>query len=96
MTRRTVIGSPLLLGAQRIWNKLFRGSGPAGTARGESPNPAPDAKDGILLENSNHKLEFDRKNARLLSFRSTLAPDQEFAVATDLLPVFVIQYFNRR
>jgi len=94
MTRRTVIGSPLLLGAQRISNKFFRGLGPAGTAGGESPTPAPDVQNGFLLENSNHKLEFDRKNARLLSFRSTFAPDQEFAVAADLLPVFVIQYLT--
>jgi hypothetical protein len=68
--------------------------GPAGVARGESPAPAQDARNRIVLENSNHKLEFDRKSARLLSFRSTLAPDQEFAVATDLLPVFVIQYLT--
>jgi hypothetical protein len=77
-----------------MWNKLSRGLGPVGTASSKSPAPAQYARNSILLENSNHKLEFDRKSARLLSFRGTLAPDQEFAVATDLLPVFVIQYLT--
>ncbi len=49
---------------------------------------------GYILENSNHRLEFDRKNVRLLSLRAKVAPDQEFAVANDLIPAFVIQYLT--
>ena len=94
MTRRTVIWSPLLLGARRAWNMLAEGVAPAGAGRGEVPARTGNVGNGILLENSNHKLEFDRKSARLLSLRSNFAPDQEFAISDDQLPVFVIQYLN--
>jgi hypothetical protein len=67
----------------------------AGWAAGaEAATPAQNGEDGILLENSNHKLAFDPKSARLLSLRSTLAPDQEFAVSNEQIPVFVIQYLT--
>jgi hypothetical protein len=60
----------------------------------EAPPPATDNDNRIVIENSNHKLEFDRKTARLLSLRAGVAPDQEFAVASDAAPVFVIQYLT--
>jgi hypothetical protein len=94
MTRRTVIGSPMLLGAQRAWNILFKGLAPAWAASGQAQTRANDVENGILLENSNHNLEFDRKNARLLSLRANIAPDQEFAIPDDQLSVFVIQYLS--
>ena len=94
MTRRTVIWSPMLLGARRAWNMLAKGLTPAGAGTGSAPTPAPDGGNGILLENSNHKLAFDPKNARLLSLKAKIAPDQEFAVSNDPLPVFVIQYLS--
>ena len=94
MTRRTVLWSPLWLGARRAWNMLAKGLTPAWAAKGAAPAPTRDSEDTILLENSDHKLEFDRKNARLLSLRSKIAPDQEFAVASDQLPVFVIQHLT--
>ena len=84
MKRRSVISLPLWLGAHRAWNFLSNNTALWGKTAAE-PLPHATANDNrIVLENSNHKLEFDRKNARLLSFRSTRAPDQEFAVATDL------------
>jgi hypothetical protein len=52
---------------------------------------ATDGQDGIVLENSNHRLECDRETARLLSFRAKTAPQQEFAVLNEQVPVFVIQ-----
>ena len=94
MTRRTVIWSPLVLGARRAWNMLANGVTSAWAAKGAVPNLPPDGERGIILENSNHKLEFDRKNARLLSMRARSAPEQEFAVASSDLPVFVIQYLT--
>ena len=94
MTRRTVLWSPMLLGARRAWNVFAKGCLPDWAAVSETPAPAGGANDNILLGNSNHKLEFDRKNARLLSFRANAAPGQEFVVPSDGLPVFVIQYLT--
>jgi hypothetical protein len=73
---------------------LSKGLAPVWAASGEAQTGAHDVENGILIENSNHKLEFDRKNARLLSLRANIAPDQEFAVANDQAPVFVIQYLT--
>ena len=93
MTRRTVIWSPLLLGARRAWNALAKGLTPAWAEGNAAPVPA-SGQSGIALETSNHKLAFDDKTARLLSLRSNLAPDQEFNVTTEETPVFVIQYLT--
>ena len=94
MTRRTVIWSPVLLGARRAWNVLAKGLLPQSPANGETPAPVNDERPGILLENSNHKLEFDGKDGRLLSLRPSDALEQEFAVASISVPVFVIQYLT--
>ncbi len=95
MTRRTVIWSPLLLAARRAW--AFLSSGPATNsfAGAEAEPIAADDSNRIVLENSNHKLEFDSKSARLISFRARITPTQEFAVASEQIPVFVIQYLTR-
>jgi hypothetical protein len=94
MTRRTVIWSPLLLGARRAWNALAKGFTPAWMAGSTPESPASGGQNGIALETSNHKLAFDDKTARLLSLRSNLAPDQEFNVSNEEMPVFVIQYLT--
>ena len=94
MKRRSVISMPLWLGARRAWNFLTKNMAMPGNTVGEPSLPATDDENRIVIENSNHKLEFDRKNARLLSLRATSAPDQEFAVAASLVPVFVIQYLT--
>lgn len=62
----------------------------------QEQGPAPSDPETIVLENSNHKLAFDPKSARLLSFRAQAVPEQEFAVSDDRVPVFVIQYLSRR
>jgi len=95
MTRRTVIWSPLLLGVTRAWNALAKGLTPGWMAGSTPASPASGEQNGIALESSNHKLAFDDKTARLLSLRSTLAPDQEFIVSNDAMPVFVIQHLTR-
>lgn len=89
MTRRTILWSPLLLGARKL----------SGALTGATPLPPEDNKgtagpDTIVIENSNHKLQFDRKTARLLSFRAKEASAQEFVVSNDQVPVFVIQYLT--
>ena len=88
MTRRTLLWSPLLLGARKVWNALA----PALPAVGSevSGEQAP-----IVLENANHKLQFDGQTARLLSFRSKDASAQEFVVSDERVPVFVIQHLTR-
>jgi hypothetical protein len=48
----------------------------------------------LTLENSNHKLGFDGKNGRLISFRAKNAPGQEFIVSNGPLPIFVVQYLT--
>jgi Domain of unknown function (DUF6259) len=89
MTRRTVLWSPLALGAGKLWDAL----------QGDATKP-PDGgekgaeSDRIVLENSNHKLEFDHRTARLLSFRAKAAPQQEFIVSNEQVPAFVIQYLT--
>ena len=95
MTRRTVIWSPLLLGVTRAWNALAKGLTPGWMAGSTPASSASGEQNGIALESSNHKLAFDDKTARLLSLRSTLAPDQEFIVSNDAMPVFVIQHLTR-
>src|SRR5579862_5729744 len=94
MTRRTVIWSPLLLGVRRAWSMLAKGVAPAGAGRGEAQARTGNLENGIWLENSNHKLAFDSKNARLLSLQSKIAPGQEFAIVHDQVPAFVIQYLS--
>src|SRR5258708_4643441 len=94
MTRKTVIRSPLRLGARRTWNLLAKGLNFAGAEKGALSDLPPEAEKRITLQNPNHKLEFDARNACLLSLRSTIAPDQEFAVSSSLLPVFVIQFLD--
>jgi hypothetical protein len=88
MTRRTVLWSPLLLAARRLWDAI----------KGSAAEPARDEEVGepgsIVLENSNHKLQFDRRTARLLSFRAKAAPEQEFVVSNDRVPAFVIQHLT--
>jgi hypothetical protein len=48
----------------------------------------------ISLRNADHTLGFDAKTGRLRSFRSQLAPDQEFIESAPDDPVFVIQYLD--
>ena len=92
MTRRTALWSPLLLGARRAWELFANGPAPAAAnRRAETP---PRTVDGIPLENANHRLVFDRQTGRLLSLVAKAAPQQEFVVAPEQLPVFVIQYLN--
>ncbi|NLF02435.1 MAG: hypothetical protein GX601_15815 [Anaerolineales bacterium] len=50
----------------------------------------------LTLETSQDVLGFCRKTGRLVSFRSKLAPDQEFVVGKDDDPVFVIQYLDNQ
>ncbi len=94
MTRRTMLWSPILLGAKRAWNALTIGiAGPWGAAR-ETPAAVPEGSSGTTLATPNHKIVLDEKTARLLSLRSTLAPEQEFIVSNDKMPVFVIQHLT--
>ena len=94
MTRRTMLWSPILLGAKRAWNALASGlGGPWGAGR-DLPAAAPGGDSGLALETPNHKIAIDEKTARLLSLRSTLAPGQEFIVSNEKMPVFVIQYLT--
>src|SRR6266849_4423892 len=92
MNRRTVLWSPLLLGAQRVWKTLANSLAPAKLALSDAPTQASAEEAAIVLGNSNHQLKFDRKNARLLSFKAKDAPDQEFIVSSEQVPVFVIQF----
>lgn len=94
MTRRTVIWSPLLLGLRHarafLSNRLTAmRAGDVRAQGGATPDPGK-----VVLENSNQKLEFDRRSARLLSFRAQAAPQQEFVISGDQVPVFVIQYLT--
>ncbi len=95
MTRRTVIWSPLLLAARRAWAFLSSGPAPNSFAGVEGNAAAANDPTPVVLENANHKLEFDPKSARLISFRAKLAPTQEFAVSSEQIPAFVIQYLTR-
>lgn len=90
MTRRTVLWSPLLLGARRLWGALTSGATPSPEAEGQGDGK-PDA---IVIENSNHKLQFDRETARLLSFRAKGVAAQEFVASNSQVPVFVIQHLT--
>ncbi|HEV2492293.1 MAG TPA: DUF6259 domain-containing protein [Terriglobia bacterium] len=94
MTRRTVVWSPLLLGLRQLRSVLFNRltATRTGDAKAQGGNTL--GPDAIVLENSNHKLAFDPRSVRLLSFRAQVAPDQEFAVSNDHVPVFVIQYLT--
>jgi len=56
----------------------LKGSAPKPPARNETAAEP----DSIVLENANHKLQFDPRTARLLSFRAQAAPEQEFVVST--------------
>ncbi len=94
MKRRTLLELPILLGTRRAWNFLANTLTPSRAAKGEVPPSAPEPKDRLTLENSNHKLQFDRKDARLVSFIAKSAPSQEFIVASGQLPAFVIQYLD--
>jgi len=94
MRRRTVLELPILLGTRRAWNFLANSLAPFREAKGEAPPAAADRENRIILENSNQKLEFDRKDARLASFIAKTAPEQEFAVASPEVPAFVIQYLD--
>ena len=89
-----MIWSPLWLGARRAWNGLAKSLMPEWAAKGASSAPAPRESNGIILKNSNHELIFDLKTARLISMRAKVAPDQEFSVASEQLPVFVIQHLT--
>ena len=95
MTRRTVVWSPLLLGLRHarafLSNRVTETPAGDAEAQGSSTTREPDR---IVLENRNHKLEFDPKSARLLSFRAHAALEQEFVISGDQIPVFVIQYLT--
>src|SRR5579862_9306024 len=88
MTRRTMLWTPLVVGAKRAWNALASGlGGPWGTAQAEaSPPSTGDA--GTRLQTSNHSLAFDEKSGRVVSLCSALAPEQEFVVSNEKMPVF--------
>lgn len=89
MTRRTVLWSPLLLAARKAWRALAGAPTiPPVVDEGTS------GPDGIVLENFNHRLQFDRETARLLSFRAQEAPAQEFVVSNPEVPVFAIQHLT--
>ena len=95
MTRRTVIWSPVILGVRRMWKFLSTG----GVARWRpaehsSQSQITDSENRVVLENSNHKLEFDRKNARLISLKAKAAPGQEFIISKQDVPLFVVQYLT--
>ena len=90
MTRRTVLWSPLLLGARKLWGAILGIRVPAA-----DPVPGGAAEtDSLVLENANQRLQFDPKTARLLSFRAKEATAQEFVVTNEHVPVFVIQYLT--
>jgi hypothetical protein len=90
-----MLWTPLVVGAKRAWNALASGlGGPWGTAQAEaSPPSAGDA--GTRLQTSNHSLAFDEKSGRVVSLRSALAPEQEFVVSNEKMPVFVIQHLTQ-
>ena len=94
MTRRTVLWSSLLLGARRVWKFLSNSTALTRAGDADTLPITTGYQDSIIMENLNHKLEFDRKNARLLSLKATSALDQEFAVSNEQVPVFVIQYLT--
>jgi hypothetical protein len=94
MIRRTFLSSPLLLKAHSLWKNLSQNLASFMSQEKDSPLAAASAEDVFTLENSNHKLEFDRKTAQLLSLRSKGAPQQEFVISNPGIPVFVIQHLT--
>jgi len=90
MTRRTVLWSPLLLGARKVWDAVDDGA----AASPPSENGSSERSE-IVLENANHRLQFHRQTVRLLSFRAKDAPAQEFVVSNERVPVFVLQHLTR-
>jgi hypothetical protein len=48
----------------------------------------------LILDNGNHRLEFDPQTAHLLSLRAVGAEKQEFIPSGDRHPVFTIQYLD--
>ena len=94
MTRRSLFWSPLLLAGRRVWNLLSKNPAPALYASRETPPAGGDTEERIIIENASHRLGFDRKTARWVSFRAKAASDQEFIVSSDQVPVFVIQYLG--
>lgn len=94
MTRRTVLWSSLLLGGRRVWKFLSNSTASTLAGNADTLPTTTGYQDSIIMENLNHMLEFDRKNARLLSMKATSALDQEFAVSGEQVPVFVIQYLT--
>ena len=89
-----MLWTPALVGARLAWSVLAKGLTRAWAAKGSGGGNIVDSP--LLLENANHSLAFDRKTGRLLSLRAKEAPDQEFAVASDALPVFVIQHLTEK
>src|ERR1051326_6959393 len=91
MRRRTVLWSPLLFGVRHVWDSFKGGASPTILSARDTGIPEPD---DAVLENTNHKLRFDRRTGRLTSFRAKSAPEQEFIVSNGQIPVFVIQYLT--
>src|SRR5262245_44594454 len=52
------------------------------------------ARRTTVLENGNHRLEFNLATGGLASFRATPTPDQEFVPGGTQSPAFVIQYLD--
>ncbi len=94
MTRRTILQSPLLLRLRHVWSNFLNVSGTTRIVHGDSLPRVAEEETRIILENTNHKLAFDPKTAQLLSLRGKIAPEQEFIVSSQSVPVFVIQYLN--
>ena len=94
MTRRTILSSPLFLVAQRMKTIL---SGRWNSAPIEVGSPAQEGSqkpEHLILDNGNHRLEFDSQTAQLRSLRAVGAGMQEFIPPDDRHPVFTIQYLD--
>jgi hypothetical protein len=73
-----------------LWKPLAGSATPIIAADGGPDNRA----NTVTIENTNHRLQFDRNSGRLASFRAKAAPDQEFIVSAGDVPAFVIQYLT--
>jgi hypothetical protein len=50
----------------------------------------------IILHTQQDELKFDSRTARLVSFRSSFAPEQEFIAYSEDHPAFIIGYFDEK
>ena len=92
MTRKTFLGSSLLLGTSAGREMIAAGLDSLGLRRDSVAQAETPGR--LLLQNDNHKLEFDSVTGQFAGFEAAQAPDQQFILAASDDPVFVIQYLD--